>query len=514
MRIRALLCGTIVLLKRYYHTDENLQALSITNADGSTRTLSLNPQNIILTGNHASWTMPQELWDCYRQELRKSRLSPPRSQMAAMLYYRVRFEPTGGTSAILWPEDSSFDASSDYNRMNIIALRTDPLTQVVPDRAAMLAMPRFAAELEWLWQNLPAGDPDRASLVSIFSHRFFTNHVETAIRGKVLTLWVVAGPARQRLSTLLDRMFTTSAGLEMTVLKQPCIKENIMLIDHLLDLASIVPHPEIAGVRVAEHLVDDVLKEIQDPNDQNNQGRASTCAPTGIQTILININSAEYVRLQRGLLSVGSQATLANGDVIRPPVSIFRIAHRAGAQSSSFRVRTISELAFQASILIYARGNFPNYEHDAPPDVLGGINTFFQAEIGRGLDFVEIKTAMDALFNQNFTLHIENAPSAALRNRFLTDLQASADPLLTVLRWSRSQADTGTGLHAVVSIRHEASRTFFKNPLYAGSSPPSGIVSNGVAQNPPRRTDDPSQTLESMGDDDLSSWVRAYYKSA
>jgi len=500
---------------RYYNTAETLTALSITNANGSTRTLNLTEQQIILTGNHASWTMPQALWDAYREELKKSRLSPSQSQMAQMLYYRVRFEPTGGTSAILWPEDASFNASPLNNRMNIIALRSDPLTQVMPDRPAILAMPSHAAQLEWLWQHLPESDPDRASLVSIFSHRFFTNHVETEIRGKVLSLWVQAGPARQRLFTLLDRMFTTATGLEMTVLKQPCIKDNIMLIDHLLELVDIDPHPDIAGVRVAEHMVDDVLQEILDPNGQVNQGRASTCAPTAIMTMLLLSNAAEFVRLQRGFLSVGQQATLANGDVVNPPPGIFRAALYAGDQSSPFYVRTNSELAFQATILKYAKGrSFPRYNPDAPPNSARGINTVFQATIGRGLSFAEIKTTLDGLFNSNFTKNEAAQPTAALRNSFVTDIQASSAPLLTVLHWQKPHTDPNTGLHAVVSMRHEASRTFFKNPQYSGSHPPAAMVANGTAQNPPRRTDDPTQTLESMGDDDLSNWVRAYYKSA
>ena len=51
----------------------------------------------------------------------------------------------------------------------------------------------------------------------------------------------------------------TAAGLEITVFKQPSIRDNTMLIDHLLELAKIVPHPDLVGVRVAEQLVDDVL---------------------------------------------------------------------------------------------------------------------------------------------------------------------------------------------------------------------------------------------------------------
>ncbi|MXO90847.1 S8 family peptidase [Pontixanthobacter aquaemixtae] len=495
---------------RYYTTAEHLTA-NINKADGSTMALDIPEQQIVLTGNKATWTMPQDLWDAYREELNKARQTPPQSQMGQMLYYRVRFEPTGAASAIIWPDDSSFNASPFNNRMNIIALNVDPITQVVPDRAAMLAMPRHASELEWLWQNLPEDNPDRISLANIFSHRFFTNQMEVELRGKLLTLWVQAGPARLWLYTMLDRQFRTDAGLEMTVLKQPCIRENIMLIDHLLELPNIVPHPDIAGVRVSEQLLDDVLTEIRDPNGQMNQGLAGTCAPTGIQTLLINENAAEYVRLMRGLLSVGKQATLANGDVIEPPPGIYRVALYAGAQSIGFYARTNSELGFQATMLKYAKGSgFPQYDPSAPPNDPNGINTVFQTTIAGGLTFEEIETLLEGLFNKPFTRTHSSQPTAALRNQLVTAMGSTSEPLLTVLKWGPS---TSPGLHAVLSLRHESGRLMFKNPQYTGETAPADWQPNSSQENPPRLLDDPTQALESMGDDDLSGWVRAYYSA-
>ena len=395
---------------RYYNTGVRFTA-NVTKADGSTLALDIPEQTIAMRDNRAVWTMPQALWDAYREELKKARKTPPASQMKQMLYYRVRFEPTGAASAVIWPDDSSFNASPLNNRMGIIALNMSPITQVAPDQPAIQAMPRFASELEWMWRNLPADNPDKMALTTLFSHRLFTNSVETEIRGKILTLWVLAGPARQRVHTMLDRMFRTPAGTEMTVFKQPSIRDNTMLIDHLLELVKIVPHPDMTGVRVAEQLLDDVLREIMDPNGQINQGQASTCAPTGIQTLLLNTNASEYARLMRGLLSASGEATLANGDVVSPPVGIFRAANYAGAQSSGFFARTYSELAFQATILKYARGNdFPRYDPDAPPNDTRGINTVFQATIRQGLTFDQIKKALDGLFNRNHAKNVEAAP--------------------------------------------------------------------------------------------------------
>jgi hypothetical protein len=497
---------------RYYNTGERFKH-NVTKADGSTLALDIPEQEISLRDNRAVWTMPQPLWDAYKEELKKARKTPPASQMKPMLYYRVRFEPTGAPTAVIWPDDSSFNASANHNRMNIIALNVSPSTQVVPDREAVEAMPALRTELEWMWANLPANNADKVALTALFSHRFFTNSVEKEVRGKVLSLWMQAGPARQRMHTLLDRMFRLSAGAETTVLKQPSIRDNTMLIDHLLALVKIVPHPDMTAVRVAEQLLDDVLREIMDPNGQVNQGQASTCAPTGIQTLLLNTNASEYARLMRGLLSSTGEVRLANGDTISPPPGIFRAANYAGAQSSGFFARTYSELAFQATILKYALGNdFPRYDPDAPPNDPRGINTVFQATISRGIDFGQIKRTLEALFGKNYKQNTQDNPSDALRTALLTAMQSSRDPLLTILNWPKS---TGAkSLHAVVALRSEGGRIFFKNPQYAGSGVPASMVQNSTVQNPPRRLDDPRQALESMGDSDLSAWVRGFYMPA
>ena len=500
---------------RYYNTGERFKH-DVTKADGSVVALDIPEQTIPMRENQASWTMPQPLWDAYREELKKARKNPPASQMKPMLYYRVRFEPAGAASALIWPDDSSFTASPLNNRMGIIALNAAASTQVAPDQEAVQAMPRFRTELEWMWRNLPPDNADRRALTALFSHRNFTNGIEKEIRGKILALWVQAGPARQRLHTLLDRMFRTAAGTEITVFKQPSIRDNAMLIDHLLELAKIVPHPDLAGVRVAEQLVDDVLREIMDPNGQINQGTAAlrdvVMAPAALQTVLLNTNASEYARLMRGLLSVGGQTTLANGDAVTPPPAIFRAANYAGAQGSGFLVRTYCELAFQATILKYALGNdFPRYDPEAPPNDTRGVNTVFQATIRQGLTFDQIKKALDALFNRNHAKTIEATPSAALRSGLLAKMQAARDPILTVMHWNAPPTAPATGLHAVVAIRAESGRIFFKNPQYAGSGAPATMVQNSAVVNPPRRLDDPSQALESMGDNDLSGWVRGFY---
>jgi hypothetical protein len=496
---------------RYYGTEQPLD-VTIKKADGADLRIQIPEQPIQLTGNRFAWTMPQSLWDGFREETLKSLATPPRSTFRRNIYYRVRFTATGASSALVWPPDSSIQGNQHAPHMGIIALRSNPASQVAPDREAVQAMDRWGAQLDWMWQNLPENDPNRQALVRLFGSSSFTNQIEAPIRGKILKLWLFAGRAsRRRIPDLLNMQFRTAAGLEMTILKQPDLNGGALLVDHLLELLNITTHPDILGIRVQEELVDDVLTEIMDPNGQVNQGRASTCGPTGIQTYLINMNASEYVRLQRGLLSVAGKATLANNQFLEIPPGIFQAVRYSGSQNSAFFVRTNSELAFQSAVLKYAKGNgFPSYDPNADPDDPDGINTVFQATISEGLTAPEMERALEGLLGKNYNT-VTGGPSPQVRNQFVTALTDSRDPLLLILHWRKPKGNSDTRLHTVVALRAEGGRIFFKNPQYAGSRPPSGALPNSTTTDPPRRYDDPTQTLESIGDNDLSDWIKWYH---
>ena len=48
--------------------------------------------------------------------------------------------------------------------------------------------------------------------------------------------------------------------------------------------------------------------------------------------------------------------------------------------------------------------------------------------------------------------------------------------------------------HAVMGVRRDGGRIFYKNPQYAGSNPQPGTVQGGLNTNPPRRYEDPTQS--------------------
>jgi hypothetical protein len=226
---------------------------------------------------------------------------------------------------------------------------------------------------------------------------------------------------------------------------------------------------------------------------------------------MINVNASEYVRLQRGLLSVAGKATMANNQELEIPPGIFQTVRYGSAQNSAFFVRTNSELAFQSAVLKYAKGSaFPTYDPNASPNDANGINTVFQRVVSEGLNAAESERALEALLGRNFDT-VSGGPSAAVRNQFLAALTASRVPMLLVLNWRKPPADPTSKLQAVLALRAEGGRIFFKNPQYAGSRPPNGALPNASAMDPPRRYDDPTQCLESIGDNDLSSWIKWYH---
>jgi hypothetical protein len=56
-----------------------------------------------------------------------------------------------------------------------------------------------------------------------------------------------------------------------------------------------------------------------------------------------------------------------------------------------------------------------------------------------------------------------------------------------------------------MAVRRDNGRLFHKNPQDAGSNPQPGIVSGGLRTNPPRRFEDPTQSLESISEADLAT---------
>ena len=67
-----------------------------------------------------------------------------------------------------------------------------------------------------------------------------------------------------------------------------------------------------------------------------------------------------------------------------------------------------------------------------------------------------------------------------------------------------------TGLAAVLALRLDTARIFYKNPQYPGSNPPTEVRTGATADRPPRRFEDPASTTESIGDADLATWIRGY----
>jgi hypothetical protein len=514
---------------RYYGSDVAFNE-TLRNADGSTHTVSIPAQTIQLVGNRATWAIPADLWDAYVQESLKTLNTPPTTTFARNIYYRVRVTPHGSSTALAWPPDAAL-TSADSARaphIGILPISATPSSQVVPDMEAVRAMggppfvpDLFSTMLLAFWRGLPESSPYRQALVTIFAHQVF-READLATRAKILKLWLFAGKGGARqLPRLLDRQAVVGSNLTQPIISKVALRGGKTLIDNLLDLLTITPHKDLAGVMTSEQLLDDVITEILDPNGQVNQGAAGTCSPTSIQTLLITINPSEYARLMVGLLSSSGAATLANGASVSVPPLIFAAA-KYGTNGAAFLVRTNSELAFQAALLKFAQGSrFPSLSGSP-------LNIFqaFQATIAGGLYHNETKRALDALFGVNFTTHeipwppqpaqaAFQASQRAIRDGFVSDLPMRQQQMVLAMFWGAPYANPSPpgGAHAVLAVRREAGagRVFYKNPQYPGSTPPSWAVLGGTSANPPRRYEDPTQALESIADGDLLTWIYAYF---
>jgi subtilisin family serine protease len=500
---------------RYYNTALDFQK-TVTNADGSTRNVNVPASRPSLTGNRLSWVMPQALWEGYREEAAKSLRSPPTSTFSRNLYYRVRVTPTGAAEAIVWPADAAIQGNPNAPRLGLLRTADIPSPRTIPDPAAVAAMGGIPGHPEtWgnllsqLWTDLPETDADRQALARVFAHAAFQNELTVQQRGRLLTLWLFAGPtSRRRLPELLERrawINQTDTVPIATVLDRTRART---LTENLLALTSLVPHRDISGVLTPEQLVDDVLTEVIDPNGRVNRGNSYTGTVTAVQAMLIAVNPSEYVRIVHGLLGQGGVVNLANGENVEVPAGVFQIARYGAAQADPLYVRTYAELAFQTALLAYGVGStFPHADATAAPDSPTGVATVFRATLRTGLTLDQQRRVLAGVFNVPFTGVMET-PSAGLRDRFVTAARDTRVPLLLILDWP--DAATTPGLAGVLALRFDTGRLFFKNPQYPGSRPPTEARVGVTVNQPPRRYEDPPSTLESIGDADLAAVIRGY----
>jgi hypothetical protein len=129
---------------------------------------------------------------------------------------------------------------------------------------------------------------------------------------------------------------------------------------------------------------------------------------------------------------------------------------------------------------------------------------------------------MQALFNAPFSTtsvsmsgHTVAAAkilsSSSVNDALFTDLPGRQQPLVTVMYWGQPLGNPKIGSHAVLALRSDSGRIFFKNPQYRGAAPPSWVVVGGTGSNPPRQYEDPTGATESMASSDLANWILWYH---
>lgn len=519
---------------RFYSSGDPFSATVARASGNGSLSISIPTQTITLTGNRAEWAMPADLWAGYVEEsLKRLAAGGPATNFSGNLYYRVRMTPTNAAQATIWPADAALTGSGAASapHITILPMSASVASQVVPDDAAVsglggipLIPNLYANLLRAIWTGAPETDPVRRSLQDVFAHPTFKS-VPVGARTDILKLWLFAGNSRARLPRLLSRQVVTGSNVTTPVVSKIAYKGGKNLVQNLLDLVLTSPHPDL-GAQTREQIVDDVITEILDPNGQVNQGMAGTCVPTSIQAFLINVNPAEYARLQVGWLGRTGSVELADGSTASVPPGVLQIARYSTPvagwtpTNSGFFARTYSEMAFQGAMLKFAKGaSFPSSNGTEAQ-----TQAVFRYTFENGLSMAERKKAVDALFGVTFRNSTESWPpdtgvafatgQTALATAFVADLTAHPRQLLLAMYWGNAPrlplpAGSSWGGHVVVPIRVDGGRVFFKNPQYAGSNP-GAKVAGGTDNNPPRRYEDPSSSLESMTIADLAQWIKSY----
>jgi hypothetical protein len=510
---------------RYYTTALDFAAAT-TDDDGTARQVSVAAQSISHAPGTTTWSPAPDLWAAYVQEARKTLHLPATTTFSGNLYYRARLTAVGSAQATMWPSDdvlNSPDASAAPH-LGILALNANAGPSV-PDATALAAAggvegapTLWSDAIGWLWSHLPESDSSRISLAATFGHPVFGG-AGNAARGELLKLWLFAGPgARMRITELLDRSAPGGQGAAGALVGQGDLRGGRSLLQNLLDLLEITAHPDLIAVVAQEQLLDDVITEILDPNGQLDHGRNGTSSPTSLHDVLLELNAAEYARLQVGLLSTSATATLAGGDQFAVPTGVFPAGRAATASASDvFLVRTNAELAFQAAALAYgAAGRFPALTGDPDAD-----NAAFQSAVFAGLSGTEAAKVLSGVFGVGFSAHQVPWPpqpdsadwssqQAGLCAQFLAELAAKPGQLIAHLFWGQAPAADAEATHAVLAEHRAGGRVTFRNPQYPGSAAPSFAVAGGTSSLPPRWYEDPLRALESIAESDLTGWIVGY----
>ena len=519
---QALLAPAVYLdAVRYYTTGSDFNGI-LTNQAGASVALSVPAQSIQLTGGAVHWAPPGNLWAAYIDEAGKRQTDPFSTTFACNLYYRVRLLPAGADQATVWPSDDilSGPGATAAPHIGILAEPEIPEVAPIPDpdavsgtRGETTSPTVWEDAIGWCWTHLGTADEGRSALAALFNHPRF-QAADIAGRADLLRLWLCAGAgARSRLPQLLDLVLPTGhAALDVTDLHG-----GAGLVRNLLSLMTIAPHPDLVNLGSKEHLVDDVLTELLDPNGQLDQPVGAAVSPSCLHSLLIMANPAEYARLQSGWLSSSATAAFANGESASVPVGLYQVSLDADPLgSSTFVVRTNAELAFEGAVLAYAEGSqFPALSGDPP-----SVNRTFQSAVRTSLSMDQAAHTLSAVFGVNFQAHQVawpplpddagwTATQASLADSFRTDLQAKPN-LPLILFWTQPPGSATDISHAMIALNTDGSWINMVNPAYAASLPPTYATTGGTSDFPPRVYQDPSHRLESVSTVDLASWILGY----
>ncbi|MCI0416543.1 hypothetical protein L0222_27560 [bacterium] len=244
--------------------------------------------------------------------------------------------------------------------------------------------------------------------------------------------------------------------------------------------------PKVAGVG-KDRVMEDLLKEVSDPDHYINQDNRDVCTVTSITHSLAAKNPAEYARITADLATRGT-SRLANGDFIRPTNDSWK---------DDGSNRSVGERLVHSGLMDYARpgGIYENIDPglDGKKGTADDGTDRFTVTGTSGLVDAESLKILKGLHGYEFEVYMDGAGGKKdVLDKIKEELGSSRGPVLAGFDWG--------GTHMVNITKVEGDRVYFRNPwggYEAGILP--GVGATGSKHlGPARRTDDGWSGIESM----------------
>jgi hypothetical protein len=456
---------------------------------------------------------------------------PQREQAVAAALPQDQYKPGAATASNARGESATSRPIRKRDRSQITARRQQRPSQGQPAAAGPGAAPPVAGQAQTKdldgtgrvttgptspgtldWSRSPAlpqatrdqlvreagSDPQVGGQLQQIAQHPLYGQLDEPQRAQLLEVYANASAeGRAELPTLLGRQVEVGSGDPRPTAPALLTGDNARPQRTLLDnLHRLSTQPLHESVTSRAKLLGGAIREAAQPSWHLDQGRVGTCAPTTMQSHLIQNTPSEYVRLLGGLAGPSRSVQMANGaqlDAARNDTAPKPTVPdpRGGPGATQPDTRSPGERIFQSAL----------QQHGDRMDTPGAV---FDANTDRaGLGDDQIAHVMQGLYNRPYastTVRPQGKASKpgsdvaqrnALDSQVERELRSGHGPVPAALLW-------GGGSHEVMVTQVQDDRVYFRNPHGSRAARGEAYRDGRSFGNPPRRVEDSQSGLESM----------------